>query len=172
MKKKLLSGIVAIMVCLIGISVYHFRFVPAGNTTESRENILNTTSSKGKEWSIAEEMELDGCIISAAYSTDYKSLIAVFEPTLNGGYQFSSSTSRDGDEIIVGGAMINGNWYDLIWFNGAQTEYAEITYTVNGSQQEAFRYDTADMDLICHRNSEKEYSMNVAYYDSKGNRYE
>lgn len=45
----------------------------------------------------------------------------------------------------------------LIWFNGRK--------------QDTFRYDTADMELICHRSSEKAYSMNAAYYDSRDEQY-
>lgn len=137
MKKKLLLGAISAIVCLAGISIYHFCFVLAGNTTESREKILNTSIAKGKEWSIAKEMELDDYIISAAYSADNKASIAIFEPTANGRYQFSTATNRDSDEIIISGVMINGNWYDLVWFYGAQTEYAEIVYTIKGEKQDA-----------------------------------
>ncbi len=67
---------------------------------------------------------------------------------------------------------VNGDWYDLIWFNGAETEYAEITYTINGKENKVLRYDTTDMDIIYNKNPEKEYSMKIYYYDSEGNWYE
>ena len=98
--------------------------------------------------------------------------LAIFEPTGNGDYKFSTSTNRNSDEIIVGGVAINGEWYDLIWFNGAKTEYAEITYTINGQVQDTLRYNTDDMDIISIKNPEKEYSIHVAYYDNDGNKYE
>ena len=60
----------------------------------------------------------------------------------------------------------------LIWFNGAKTEYAEITYTINGQVQDTLRYSTDDMDIISIKNPEKEYSIHVAYYDNDGNKYE
>ena len=101
-----------------------------------------------------------------------KSTLAIFEPTGNGDYKFSTSTNRNSDEIIVGGVAINGEWYDLIWFNGAKTEYAEITYTINGQVQDTLRYNTDDMDIISIKNPEKEYSIHVAYYDNDGNKYE
>lgn len=69
-------------------------------------------------------------------------------------------------------AFINGEWYDLFWFNGAQTEYAEIIYTVNGEKSEVSKYDTIDMNLIYAKSPEKDYSIEVCYYDSDGNRYE
>ena len=121
---------------------------------------------------VAKELELGGYIVSGAYSADNKSTLAIFEPTGNGDYKFSTSTNRNSDEIIVGGVAINGEWYDLIWFNGAKTEYAEITYTINGQVQDTLRYSTDDMDIISIKNPEKEYSIHVAYYDNDGNKYE
>lgn len=153
-------------------SLSFFSLTPKGDTITSRESILNTAISKGNEWTIAKELELGGYIVSGAYSTDNKSTLAIFEPTGNGDYKFSTSTNRNSDEIIVGGVAINGEWYDLIWFNGAKTEYAEITYTINGQVQDTLRYNTDDMDIISIKNPEKEYSIHVAYYDNDGNKYE
>ena len=38
--------------------------------------------------------------------------------------------------------------------------------------QSTLKYNTNNMDIICHPNPEKEYSIHVTYYDSNGNRYE
>ncbi|MDO5601645.1 MAG: hypothetical protein Q4G07_02635 [Oscillospiraceae bacterium] len=172
MKKKLLLTVLAIIVCIAAASVYLFYSTSKGDTIESRESMLNTAISTGNDWTIAKEIELDGYIISAAYSTNSKSTLAVFEPTGNGKYKFNTSTNRSNEEIIIGGTAINGKWYDLIWFNGAKTEYAEITYTINGQIQDTLRYNTDAMDIICIDNPEKEYSIHVVYYDSDGNKYE
>lgn len=102
--------------------------------------MLNYSISKGKEWSIAKEIKIEDYIISAAFNTDHKVTLAVFQPASNGGYRFSTSINRNEDEVIIGGASINGSWYDLIWFNGAQTE--------------------------------KEYAIDVSYYDKDGKKYE
>lgn len=93
-------------------------------------------------------------------------------PTKIGNYRFITSTNRDHDDIILSGAMINGEWYDFIWFQGAQTEYAEITYSINGQVQNTMRYDTEDMEIISIKNPEKEYTIQAVYYDSAGNKYE
>lgn len=170
-KKKFLLGVLFLIVSIIGISACCMS-VPAGNSIQSRERLLNTTISKGNEWTIAKELELDGYIISAAHSADNKSALAIFEPTANDKYKLLTSTNREKDEIVIDGAIINGNWYDLIWFNGAQTEYAEITYTIDGQSQDTMRYNTTDMDIIFCKNLEKEYSINISYYDSNGNKYE
>ena len=169
MKKQLLLFIPAIIICAL---LYFWYSSPKGDTIESRESILDAAISNSESWTIAKEVEIDGYIISAAYSTDHKSTLAIFEPTGNGTYQFKTSTNRDSKEIIIGGTSINGIWYDLIWFNGAKTEYAEVTYTVGGQMQSTLKYNTNNMDIICHPNPEKEYSIHVTYYDSNGNRYE
>lgn len=172
MKKKPLLIVLAVVICVAAVFIYFFCAAPKGDTIESRENMLNKAISRGNDWTIAKETELDGYIISAAYSTNSKSTLAVFEPIGNGKYKFNTSTNRSDEEIIIGGTVINGKWYDLIWFNGARTEYAEITYTINGQMQDTARYNTDDMDIICIENPEKEYSIHVVYYDSDGNKYE
>ena len=144
----------------------------SGNTIESREELLDSSVSKGEGWSIGKEIKIDDYIVSAAYSTDNKATIAIFAPTSNGNYEFSTSINRNNDDIIIGGAMINGQWYDLIWYNGAQTEYAEITYSISGKEDETLKYDTTDGDIIYIMNNEKEYNLSVCYYDGEGNKYE
>ena len=114
--KKWLLIISATVICVAAAFLYFFSLTPKGDTITSRESILNTAISKGNEWTIAKELELGGYIVSGAYSTDNKSTLAIFEPTGNGDYKFSTSTNRNSDEIIVGGVAINGEWYDLIWF--------------------------------------------------------
>ena len=169
MKKHLLLFISAIIIFAL---LYFGYSSPKGDTIESRENLLDAAISNSEGWTIAKEIEIDGYIISAAYSADHKSTLAIFEPIGKGRYQFKTSTNRDSKEIIIGGASINGIWYDLIWFNGAKTEYAEVTYIVEGQTQNTLKYNTNNMDIICHPNPEKEYSLHVTYYDSNGNRYE
>ncbi len=171
MKKLLLIVLVAV-VCVVGVLFCYANSSPDGKTIESREELLDDAISTGESWSIAKEIEIDGYIISAAYSTNNKSTIAVFKPESNGKYEFSTSTNRDSNEIIVSGAIIEGDWYDLIWFNGAQTEYAEIIYTINGKESKSLRYDTTDMDIIYNKSPEKDYSLRVCYYDNDGNKYE
>ena len=171
MNKKRLLYLLIPLVCIIGALLLS-NILPMGNTIEKREQLLDNAIPKGNNWTISKEIEIDNYIISCAYSANGKSTIAVFSPTSNGMYKFSTSTSRENEDIIIGGAIINGKWYDLIWFNGAQTQYAEIIYTINGVRKEPLKYDTTNKDLIHIKNPEKEYSISVCYYDSKGNRYE
>ena len=172
MKKKYVFFVLILFICIIGALLYVSNLSPKGNTIESREALLNNAISGNKDWTIIKEKVIDDYIISCAYSANGKSAIAVFEPMSNGRYKFLTSTNRDNTDIILGGTIINGEWHDLIWFNGAQTEYAEIIYTVNGERQEPLKYDTTNMDIICIKNTEKDYSIDVCYYDNDGNRYE
>ena len=73
MRKRLLrAGVIFIVIAAIMAVFYNFTLSPQGTTTESREEILNTTISTGTNWTIATETEIEGHIISAAYSTDNK----------------------------------------------------------------------------------------------------
>ena len=172
MKKKILLFGLIFVICISSVLVYYACSVNAGNTIESREALLDKAITTGENWNIVKETEIEGYIISAAYSTDNKSTLAVFEPESNGKHKFSTSVNRRSDEIIIGGVIINGEWYDLVWFNGAKTEYAEIVYTINGKENKTLKFNTADMDIIYNKNPEKEYEMSVCYYDSEGNKYE
>ena len=168
MNKKRLLYVLIPLICIIGALLHFSNTLPKGNTVESREELLNNAIPKGDSWTVSKEIEIDKYIISCAYSANGKSTIAVFEPTSNGKYKFLTSTNRQNEDIIIGGAIINGEWYDLIWYNGTQTEYAEITYSTSGKEDETLKYDTTKGDIIYIKNNEKEYNLSVCYYDSKG----
>ena len=172
MNRKGLLAAAAVVVCLGAGFLYQAFQTPDGSTRESREELLNASLEKGEGWSIVQEKELEDRIISAASSSDGRSTIAVFEPEPGGGYRFSTSTNRYKEEIVIGGTVVDGTWYDLIWFGGAQTEYAEVRYTVGGERRDPLRYDTAGMEIIAVANPEQEYTIEVSYVDGKGNIYQ
>ncbi len=173
MKNKKLIAILAIVALLIGgLWLYHDYNAHIGVTEESREQLLHGSIVPETNWSIATETEIEGYLVSAIYASNNKSGLAIFEPIKNGGYKFQYGIATDAGQPIVEHNMINRNHYDLIWFNGAQTEYAEVIYTIDGQQQEAIRFDTADMGIIYNHSPAKEYSIQVIYYDADGNTYE
>lgn len=172
MRKKPLLIVLAVTIFIAALFAYSSRKTVKCDTIESREDMLNLAVSKGKDWTIAKELELDGYIISGAYSADRKAALAIFEPIGNGNYKFHTSSNQNKDDIIISRALINGSRYDLIWFYGAKTAYAEITYTINGQKQDTLRYNTEDMDIIYCEKPEKDHFMHVVYYDSDGNQYE
>ncbi len=171
-RKKWLPAVLVVAVCAVAACAFAVSSAPRGETVESRQEMLNAAISKGRDWTILKELELEDCVVSAAYSADRKCTLAVFEPQGEGAYRLRTTTTRDADQIIIAGTMANGAWYDLVWFQGAGTEYAEVTYTVGGQEQQPLRFDTGEMEILSIKNPQKEYSMQVVYYDGEGNRYE
>ncbi len=172
MKKTLLMIIIAVLVIIIvGIAAFSYFGKPDGSTLESREEML-AAFPKGKDWKISIEQKLGDFIISGIYSRDGMSGIAVFEPTGNGKYKLCSREWRDSDDIVISGILIDKIWYDIVWFNGAKTDYAEITYTVDGKEQEAIRHNAKGMEIFINPAPAKDYNLHVVYYDDVGNKYE
>lgn len=169
-------AILCTLVLLIGGVVWWgFTQGKACATVADREKRLaeSIPQSAGQSWSIATESKVDGYIISGAYSDQGCAAIAVFEPNKKGGYRLQGSTWQGRDYVITDTAPLNGERYHLIWFTGAPTEYAEITYAVGAQKPQTMRFDTADGGVICTQiEADDHYNMQVAYYDSEGNRYE
>ena len=141
-----------------------------GAAREDREELLGGHVVPERNWNIVNETEVGGYLVSA-YASNDKSGLAVFAANKNGGYEFEHATTANTNDIIVTNDFWNATHYDLIWFNGAQTEYAEVIYTIDGKQQDALRFDTTDMDIIVNPSPAKEYSLQVIYYDAEGNTY-
>lgn len=173
-KKKIVIFAVAFVLVALAIYIvfaYQHNKAYDGATVKSREILLDQAIGESKSWTIATEREIEGYIVSGAYSTNNQAAVAVFEPIREDGYKLMTTTSRSSDEIIDDAVLINGVSYQLIWFHGAQTEYAEIVYTIDGQAQETRKHRTADMEIICEKAPAKEYTMEIAYYDSEGNKY-
>ena len=146
-------------------------YEPKGDTIESQQMILNKALPTGLKWTLYNAAYIDDYQISSAYSSNGKSAIVVFEPKSNGGYKLISSMVGNNEEIIVFMTIINNKFYDLVWFNGAQTEYAEVIHTINGVKQKPLRFDTHAMQLIVIPQPAKAYSWYVVYYDNQGKTY-
>ena len=161
--------VIMLVMCIGSISYY---IQPDGSTLESREELLQERS-KGKLWLISVEQKIDNYIISGIYSGYDESGLAVFEPKGNGKYKLQTRVFRDNDRIITTSSYIGGQWYDIVWFNGAKTDYAEITYTLDGVKQEPIIHNSKGMEIFIHpAPTNDEYGINVVYYDSEGNKYE
>ena len=145
MKKAIIvfAILLVFIICIGGIRYYSR---PDGSTLQSREEIC-AEFPRGKDWKIAIEHELNDYIISGIYSSNEMSGIAVFEPYGNGKYKLHSREWRDNDRIIITGITVDNKWYDVIWFNGAKTDYAEITYTLDGIKQEPIIHNLKGMEI-------------------------
>lgn len=129
--KKPIFTFAVILAFIVGFGAIQYFNRPDGSTLESREELLQERS-KGKLWLISVEQKTDNYIISGIYSGYDESGLAVFEPKGIGKYKLQTRVFRDNDRIITTSSYIGGQWYDIVWFNGAKTEYAEITYTLDG----------------------------------------
>jgi len=170
MKKALIIFLIIVAV-LFAFGAYSYFTIPDGSTLESREKIC-AEFPRGKDWKISVEREFSDYIISGIYSRDGMSGIAVFEPYGNGKYKLQSREWREQDRIIITGITIDNMWYDIVWFNGAKTDYAEITYTYNGKKQEPIIHNSKGMEIFINPAPSRDYSIDVVYYDSEGNKYE
>jgi len=171
MKKTLIIFLIIVAV-IFAFGTYSYFTIPDGSTIESREEQLQE-KSKGKLWLISVEQKIDDYIISGIYSGYDESGLAVFEPNGNGKYKLQTRVFRDNDRIITTSSYIGGQWYDIVWFNGAKTDYAEITYTLDGVKQEPIIHNSKGMEIFIHpAPTNDEYGIDVVYYDSEGNKYE
>ena len=170
-KKTILTIVISMLLTFVGVSQFLPYFTPKGDTIESRELILNKSVSFGKNWSIVKEVEIEDALICGAVNSSNEAAIAIFCSIDDSRYEFRYAVAQDSDEIIVSGYIINGKWYDLVWYNGAQTEYAELIYNIPGEGEKIFRFDTSNMDIIYNLGPANEYGWNVIYYDNQGNEY-
>ena len=162
----LLAAAVLAAACL---GVYQAWGRPDGATVESREALLAEALPAGQGWNLASELELEGYLIGGAVDASGQSALAVFEPE-GEDYRLEHAMSM-GHNVVQDSVLIDGTWYDLAWFGGAETEYAEITYTVDGEPLESCRYETGKMPVLCHPAPADRYGISVVYYDHAGNRY-
>ena len=171
-KKKILYLVIGILfIVMIGRPILEYCLRPDGSTMESREKILKDIP-KGTNWEISTERLLDGYLITGIVSDNGKSGIAVFEPRGKGEYKLQTFYHREMDDVIITGTMIDDAWYDLVWFNGAQTERAEVTYTVTNEASQSTVYLLDNDTIICSLAPFKDYTLHVTYYDIEGNKYE
>ena len=170
--KKAIITLAILLVIIISIGAVQYYSRPDGSTLQSREEIC-AEFPRGKDWEIAIEQELNDYIISGIYSRNEMSGIAVFKPYGNSKYKLHSREWRDNDRIIITGITVDNKWYDVVWFNGAKTDYAEITYTLDGVKQEPIIHNAKGMEIFINpAPTNNEYGIDVVYFDSEGNKYE
>lgn len=167
MKKKAIITALVAVVCVVIVGFIIHSSAPTCTTLEEREDRLNEIKSG---LVIAKETEVDGHIISAAYSHNTICL-AIFRPE-GKGYEFMTSAYRDTDDIIILSAPINGVHYDFCWFNGTNIQNAQVTYTDESGKKSPFIYDVEDNQIVCSKSPDGDYTIEVFYTDIDGNRYE
>ena len=170
-KKALLTGAVMILIFVVGRPILWYCMRPDGSIMASREEMLDRLQ-EGTHWTIVTERLVEDYIITGTMSDHGQAGIAVFVPKGNGKYKLQTITRRDKESVVICGSHINNVWYDFIWFQGAKTERAEITYTVPGEASQSTTYLTDNSTIICSPAPFKDYTLHAAYFDSDGNKYE
>lgn len=162
--------VLGVLVLLVAVYALHSRSASRdGSSVESRQQLLDEAILPESQWTIAKETIPSGnVLISGAYSTDGRSALAVFLPHGDSGYQLSNAASCDSRDMVENTVIIDGKLYNLVWFNGAESAYAELTYTVDGREQPPIQYDTRDMGLICQEAPAQDCALQVVYFDSDG----
>ena len=169
-RKKYIFAVVAILILsVVFISFFFQQSKLNGSTLESRELRLNQ-SDNGIH--IASEIKIDEQIISGIVGANNKYGLAIFEPEDNNKYKLRTKFLRDNGEIITGHTVINRLGYDLFWYNQADLDYAKITYTVQGKKLEPIELDARENKILYYKAPSNDYSIEVAFYDTQGNRYE
>ena len=159
----------AAVLAAVFLGAYQVWGRPDGATAESREALLAEALPTGHGWNLVSELELEGYLIGGAVDESGQSALAVFEPE-GEDYRLQQVASY-GAGVARDLVRINETWYNLVWFGGTATEYAEITYTVGGEPREPCRYETGKMPVLCSPAPADRYSISVVYYDRAGNQY-
>lgn len=167
----MLTGGIILLLLIVGRPVLWYCMRPDGSTMESREKMLDRIQ-EGHHWTILTERLVEDYLVTGAVSDHGEVSIAVFVPRGNGKYRLQTRTCRDRKDIVISGSIIDDTWYNFIWFQGAQTERVEVTYTVPNEASESTVYLTDNSTIICSPTHFKDYTLHVTYYDNAGNRYE
>ena len=171
--KRVLLFVISIVAILAMALVAIEISKPNGTSISEREELLRENSDC-KIMNIATELQLDNYILCGIYDEN-KAGIAIFE--LSGkGYKLQRTELRDKSRVISSTEYLNGEWYQLAWFNGADTKTAEIiiTNTDNNDIIMEQSYDVSDGNIVAFKepNGLKNFSLSIVYYDADGKAYE
>ena len=170
-KKIIIIATVAVALCVLGVALFRHSQTPHGNTIESRVEILREALPNSAYLSIATEKKVEDYLICGIHS-ETQTGIAVFQQKGSENYKFVSAYCLGANEIVTTTCRIQDQWYNLIWFDGCATEYAEVIYTIGGIPNAPATFDTSDGGVICSQAPSNHYSLDIKYYDADGNAFE
>ena len=172
--KKIITIFILVIAVISAITLVSIQMnKPKGTTLSEREELLRENRDC-KRMNIATELQLDNYVLCGIYDEN-KSGIAIFESSGNG-YKLQRTTLREQSRVITASEYLNEEWYQLVWFHGAETETAEIVI-INTDNNEVIMehsYDVSDGNIIAFIEPDglKNFSLDVVYYDAEGNTYE
>lgn len=178
MEKKALKKVISVfavgVIAILAIAVIAIQMSkPNGTTLAEREELLREARDC-KKMSIATETQIGDYILCGIYDDD-KAGIATFEPS-GKGYKLQRKTLREKERVIMISEYIDGKWYQLAWFNGAETKTAKLTIknTDNNEVVVSQDYDVSNGNIIVFDVPDNldNFSIDFVYYDADGNKYE
>lgn len=158
---------IAVIVGFAAVVTAAFLLSPECTTAAEREARINKIKSG---FVVSSETEVDGHIISSAYSGD-QICLTVFEPE-GKGYKLVTNAYRPIDDILILSAPVNGINYDFCWYNGKNITSAQVTYTDADGKQSSSVYDVKDNCIVVSESPDGNYTVSVSYTDTDGNVFE
>ena len=145
-----------------------------GDTLKTREDRISEIGSLEEGANIDHEIFLnDGEYIISGYSANgNRHGLAIFGRRDDGTYQFESNVSGTNNEMLSTTRTVGTDKFNFFWVNKVNLDYAEITYTVDGSAKETITINAQNNVIIYTKAPAKDYSVECVFIDKDGTRYE
>lgn len=145
-----------------------------GNTVEDRQRIL---SKRDNHVIILSEIIIEDSIISEMIDQESGYGYAQFEKNNYENFILKTKVVRTRQEepVIMDIVIINDVVYDVLMFNIAGLEYAEVTYTndTTGIKDDPIRVEMYNHAVALVKAPEySSYTRNIVFYDCKGEQFE
>jgi len=173
MKNKKATLLVVLLFIFIAGSIYSINR-QNGNTVEARQIIL---SKRDNHVIILREIIIENSIISEMIDQKSGYGYAQFEKNEYGNYILKTKMVRTGQDepIVMDILVINDEVYNVLMFNKACLEYAEVIYTddTTNKKHDPIRVEMNNQTVSLIKAPEySSYTMSVVFYNYKGDRFE
>ena len=147
----------------LGQMVYQQR--TDGATLEKRQEMLNEVRSGCR---IVVEEEVKDAIVSGYVLPGGNQGVAVFEKEKKG-YKLTSTDEREQGRTVLATTYLDDEWYQLIWKNAEDLDYALVTYTEEDGETEELILNAKDNRILyCEWPEADSFSMDVVFYTLDG----
>lgn len=161
---------ILLLVCAVVVLVFcgSSLFGAGGRTLEEREEQLSDAAN-GEAIEILGEITNQGYIISSIRGADGREGLAIFQPARRDRYTFMAWAWYDAGEAAWMRVPIDKVSYDYFWQNGENLSYVELTYTIDGTEQEPICLECGAVPIICIQTPDGAQDVCAVFYDEAGN---
>lgn len=163
MRRKIFLLGVALVVILFGLI---FCNIADCSTISHREQYLNQLADIN-DVHIVSEIMIDNYIISGYVSSNRSYGIAIFEPMYRGKYKFQSNVNCSENEVLFSTVIINDVFWDLIWINKLDLDFARIVYYTDAGIK-VYKLDASNNKILHVQSPAKNYDVLVNLVDNNG----